>query len=94
MLYRALITIMNNEKKIQEVKKEAGGDEKLIFKFAWPNTQNRDDHCPQHTNTLSYHKEMPHFKMHKVVLEVGTRYVGGKEEFVVCFRDPPPPPPP
>ena len=55
------------------------------------NTQNRDDHCPQHTNTLSYHKEMPHFKMHKVVLEVGTRYLGGKEEFVVCFRDPPPP---
>ena len=37
MLYRALVTIMNNEKKIQEVKKEAGGDEKLIFKFAWPN---------------------------------------------------------
>ena len=36
MLYRALVTIMNNEKKIQEVKKEAGGDEKLIFKFAWP----------------------------------------------------------
>ena len=28
---------MNNEKKIQEVKKEAGDDEKLIFKFAWPN---------------------------------------------------------
>ena len=59
----------------------------LITKY---NTQNRDDHGPQHTNTLSYHKEMPHFKMHKVVLEVGTRYLGGKEEFVVCFRDPPP----
>ena len=59
----------------------------LITKY---NTQNRDDHCRQHTNTLSHHKEMPHFKMHKVVLEVGTRYLGGKEEFVVCFRDPPP----
>ena len=42
------------------------------------NTQNRDDHCAQHTNTLSYHKEMPHFKMLKVVLEVGTRYLGGE----------------
>ena len=29
--------IMNNEKKIQDAEKEAGGDEKLIFKFAWPN---------------------------------------------------------
>ena len=28
--------IMNNEKKIQDAEKEAGGDEKLIFKFAWP----------------------------------------------------------
>ena len=30
--------IMNNEKKIQDAEKEAGGDEKLIFKFAWPKT--------------------------------------------------------
>ena len=29
--------IMNNEKKFQDAEKEAGGDEKLIFKFAWPN---------------------------------------------------------
>ena len=28
--------IMNNEKKFQDAEKEAGGDEKLIFKFAWP----------------------------------------------------------
>ena len=60
----------------------------LITKY---NTQNRDDHCPQHTNSLSYHKEMPHFKIHKVVLEVGTHYLGGKGELVVRFRDPPPP---
>ena len=32
--------IMNNEKKIQDAEKEAGGDEKLIFKFAWPKTVN------------------------------------------------------
>ena len=51
------------------------------------NTENRDDHCAQHTNTLSYHK---HFKMHKVAVEVGICYLGGREEFVVCFRDPPP----
>ena len=33
--------IMNNEKKIQDAEKEAGGDEKLIFKFAWPKTGNQ-----------------------------------------------------
>ena len=39
------------------------------------NTQNRDDHCAYHTNTLSYYKLILHFvkyasKLFKVVLEV------------------------
>ena len=29
--------IMNNEINFRNAEKEAGGDEKLIFKFAWPN---------------------------------------------------------
>ncbi len=29
--------IMNNEEKVEAAKKDAGGDEKLIIKFAWPN---------------------------------------------------------
>ncbi len=28
---------MNNEEKVKAAKKDAGGDEKLIIKFAWPN---------------------------------------------------------
>ncbi len=27
---------MNNEEKVEAAKKDAGGDEKLIIKFAWP----------------------------------------------------------
>ncbi len=28
---------MHNEEKVEAAKKDAGGDEKLIIKFAWPN---------------------------------------------------------
>ena len=42
------------------------------------------------THALSYHKEMPHFKMHKVVLEVGTRYLGGREGICRLFQRPSP----
>ncbi len=27
---------MHNEEKVEAAKKDAGGDEKLIIKFAWP----------------------------------------------------------
>ena len=30
---------MNNEEKVKAAKKDAGGDEKLIIKFAWPQVQ-------------------------------------------------------
>ncbi len=29
-----------NEEKFEAAKKDAGGDEKLIIKFAWPNNNN------------------------------------------------------
>ena len=40
------------------------------------------------THCNMYDKQIPHFKIHKVVLEVGTRYLGGRGNF--HFRDPPP----
>ena len=60
------------------------------------NTQNRDDHYTHHTNTLSYHKEMLHFRLHKVVLEVGTRSLARRGSFVLffLFQRPFLPPPP
>ncbi len=33
---------MNNEEKVKAAKKDAGGDEKLIIKFAWPNIESLD----------------------------------------------------
>ncbi len=30
---------MHNEEKVEAAKKDAGGDEKLIIKFAWPNIE-------------------------------------------------------
>ncbi len=30
---------MHNEEKVEAAKKDAGGDEKLIIKFAWPNSR-------------------------------------------------------
>ncbi len=31
---------MNNEENVEAAKKDAGGDEKLIIKFAWPYSNN------------------------------------------------------
>ena len=44
--------IMNNEKKFQDAEKEAGGAEKLIFKFAWPKHLLDKEKFHDHTLTL------------------------------------------
>ena len=57
------------------------------------NTQNRDDHCAYHTNTLSYYKQILYFviyasKLSKVVLKV--RDSQSSWRGLYHFRDPPP----
>ncbi len=37
---------MNNEENVEAAKKDAGGDEKLIIKFAWPYGKEDEENSP------------------------------------------------